>query len=61
MRRTLEGSHVYINQRAKQVGVCAQKYLSYILTKKLLVLYDILFQEKIQQLIATESQDESGN
>ena len=35
--------------------------MSYIITKKLLVSYDVLFQEKTQELIAMESQDEYGN
>ena len=38
-----------------------KKNLSYILTKKLVVSYDVLFQEKIQELIAMESQYEYGN
>ena len=45
----------------KTNGSKCSKNLSYILTKKLLVSYDVLFQEKIQELIAMESQDEYGS
>ena len=61
MGKTPKGSEDYIDQCEKTNGSKCSKNLSYILTKKLLVSYDVLFQEKIQKLIAMESQDEYGS